>query len=223
MTRVRRYRIGVAIATMAVSSALLAAGCGFGGGDDKTSASPSHSVAQVLLLRGGNSSDLQVLLLRHSQKVFFNPGAWVFPTGAVNSADNGEEAARATVVRVLADQAGIEVPASDLVPYAEWVLLGFDTHFYLALAPADAKPTPDGTQTIAARWLSPRRALAWHRAGKLPIAYGAVKQLESLRGFASASDAIDAARSMEVTPVQLRVVGQGKKAHAVLPEDAPQG
>jgi ADP-ribose pyrophosphatase YjhB (NUDIX family) len=222
--RPRRFGIGVPIAVAALTLGLWAGGCGFGGGGgDTTAAKPSHSIAQVLVLRGGEGGKgpLQVLLLRHGRKVFFNPGAWVFPTGAVNSGDTSVEAAKAAAVRVLADEGGVQVPPASLVPYAQWVIAGFDTRFYLALAPADAKPRPDGSQTVAAQWFEPQRALDLHDAGKLKLVYGVVKQLESLRGFPTAADALQEARSTEVTPVQLRVIGQGDKQRAVLPEDAP--
>jgi hypothetical protein len=214
---IRRYGIGVPIAVAALAMALLIGGC-FGGSDETstTTTQAPRSQAQLMVLRGGKTPGLQVLLLRRGQKVYFSPGEWVFP-GAPGSE---EGAASAAAVGVLADQAGIKAPA-DLVPYAEWVVLGFDTRFYLALAPANSTPRPDGTEAVEAGWYVPKRALDLHRAGKLPMTYATIKQLESLVPFATATDALDSARGREVQPVQLRVIGQGDKRRPVLPEDAP--
>ena len=73
------------------------------------------------------------------------PGVWVFPGGAVDPADgDGEAAHRAAAVRELAEEAGIEVPADELVAYSRWITpkavpIRFDTRFYLALAPAHSR------------------------------------------------------------------------------------
>jgi hypothetical protein len=106
------------------------------------------------------------------------------------------------------------------VPYAHWIAPGFDTIFYLARAPGDSRPRPGGSQTVDVGWFEPRRALEIHRAGKMPMGYPAIKQLESLIGFESAADALYTARHLEVVPIRLRLVGDGDKRRPVLPGDA---
>lgn len=155
------------------------------------------------------------------------PGVWVFPGGAVDSGDGeGEEAHRAAAVRELAEEAGIEVPAADLVAYSRWITpkvvpIRFDTRFYLTLAPAHSPPHPDGSETVDADWFNPQDALAKHHAGELPLVFPTIRHLESLVGFSSATEALDAARRREVKPIEPRVEGKGDQQRIILPEELP--
>ena len=153
------------------------------------------------------------------------PGVWVFPGGAVESADGeGEAAHRAAAVRELAEEAAIELPADELVAYSRWITprvvpIRFDTRFYLALAPAHSPPRPDGSETVDAGWFAPPDALERHHAGELPLVFPTIKHLESLVDFASAKEALEAARRREVKPVEPRVEGEGDERRIVLPDE----
>jgi 8-oxo-dGTP pyrophosphatase MutT (NUDIX family) len=184
----------------------------------------------ILLRRGGRHAErgLQVLLVQRSAEAHFMPGVWVFPGGAVDPADgNGEAAYRAAAVRELAEEAGIEVPADDLVAYSRWitprvVAIRFDTRFYLALAPAHSPPRPNCSETVDAGWFGPQSALDMHRAGELQLVFPTIKHLESLAGFGNAAEALEAAGRREVKPVEPRVVGQGDERRIVLPDEIPE-
>jgi len=183
----------------------------------------------ILLRRGGKHTErgLEILLVQRNPEARFMPGVWVFPGGAVDSADgDGEEAHRTAAVRELAEEAGIEVPVDELVAYSRWITpkvvpIRFDTRFYLALAPAHSPPKPDGSETVDAGWFEPRDALGRHHAGDLPLVFPTIKHLESLTGFASAAEALEAARRREVKPVEPRVEGEGDDRRIVLPDDLP--
>ena len=183
----------------------------------------------ILLRRGGQHAErgLEVLLVQRNPEARFMPGVWVFPGGAVDSADgDGEAAHRAAAVRELAEEAGIELEADELVAYSRWITprvvpIRFDTRFYLALAPAHSPPRPDGSETVDAGWFGTQSALDMHRAGDLPLVFPTIKHLESLVGFANSSEALDAARRREVRPVEPRVVGEGEARRIVLPEELP--
>jgi 8-oxo-dGTP pyrophosphatase MutT (NUDIX family) len=183
----------------------------------------------ILLRRGGKHVErgLQVLLVRRNPEARFMPGVWVFPGGAVDPADgDGEAAHRAAAVRELAEEADIEIDAGELVAYSRWITpravpVRFDTRFYLALAPAHSPPTPDGSETVDAGWFGPEDALERHKAGEFPLVFPTINHLESLTGFANASEALEAARRREVKPVEPRVVGEGKERRIVLPDDLP--
>jgi 8-oxo-dGTP pyrophosphatase MutT (NUDIX family) len=183
----------------------------------------------ILLRRGGKHAErgLQILLVRRNPEARFMPGVWVFPGGAVDEADGeGEEAHRAAAVRELDEEAGIEVPAGELIGYSRWITpkavpIRFDTRFYLALAPAHSPPRPDGSETVDAAWFEPRAALDAHHAGQLPLVFPTIKHLESLTGFANSAEALDAARRREVKPVEPEVVGEGDERRIVLPDELP--
>jgi 8-oxo-dGTP pyrophosphatase MutT (NUDIX family) len=216
------HRAGLAIAAAVLAMALLLAGC-FGGGGDNTTTTKrggSRAVATVLLLRSGTQR-LEVLLVKHGTKTYLSPNTWVLPGGAIDPSDDSDQAAQSAGAKAVSDQAGIDVDPSALVPYADWVALPFVTHFYLAPAPADAQPKPDGSQTVEASWFDPKQALNAHDAGDMPMTYTTAKQLESLTGFSSATDALDTARHTKVEPVHLRIVGKGDKKRAVLPKGQP--
>jgi 8-oxo-dGTP pyrophosphatase MutT (NUDIX family) len=183
----------------------------------------------ILLRRGGKHAEhgLQILLVRRNPEARFMPGVWVFPGGAVDPADwDGEAAHRAAAVRELAEEAGIEVPADELVAYSRWITpkvvpIRFDTRFYLALAPAHSPPQPDGSETVDAGWFEPQGALERHRAGELQLVFPTVKHLESLVGFGSAAEALEAAQRREVKAVEPEVVGEGEERRIVLPDELP--
>jgi 8-oxo-dGTP pyrophosphatase MutT (NUDIX family) len=182
-----------------------------------------------MLRRGGKHAErgLQVLLVRRNPEARFMPGVWVFPGGAVDASDgDGEEAHRAAAVRELAEEAGIALDVDELVAYSRWITprvvpIRFDTRFYLALAPAHSPPRPDGSETIDAGWLRPQEALDRHHAGELPLVFPTIKHLESLVGYASAAEALEAARRREVKPVEPRIVGEGDSRRIVLPDELP--
>jgi 8-oxo-dGTP pyrophosphatase MutT (NUDIX family) len=183
----------------------------------------------ILLRRGGKHAEraLQILLVRRNPEARFMPGVWVFPGGAVDSADgDGEAAPRAAAVRELAEEAGITVDPDELVAYSRWITpkvvpIRFDTRFYLALAPAHSPPRPDGAETVDADWFGPEEALDLHRADELPLVFPTIKHLESLTGFANAAEALEAARRREVKTVEPRVVGEGDEQRIVLPDELP--
>ncbi len=165
--------------------------------------------------------------MRRNPKTTFGVDAgWGFPGGSVNSGGGGE-ATRRAVTATLAELTGIGVNPDELVAYSRWITppvslfpSGADTRFYLAQAPAHSRPHPDGSQIVDAGWFEPKRALDGQYAD-LPLDYQTTKHLKSLVGFATAADALETARSREVKPVELRVVGKGNQQRIVLPAQIP--
>lgn len=179
--------------------------------------------ATVMLLRGADSG-LEVLLVRRNPQARFMGGAWVFPGGAVHAGDGtGLPALRGAAVRELQEEAGVTLSDdAELVPFARWITpaqvkIRFDTWFFLAAAPGDARPTPDGGEVVDAGWFAPAQALAAGRRGELSLVFPTIRQLEQLSGFASARALLDHARGREVRPVEPQVVGSGEMARIVLP------
>ncbi len=179
--------------------------------------------ATVILLRGGDKT-LEVLLAQRNPAARFMGGAWVFPGGAVTPADGeGEAALRTAAIRELAEEAGIELAEpGELVQFSRWITpaqvrIRYDTWFFLAVAPPGAEPAIDGAEVVAARWLTPRAALAAAREREIMLVFPTIKHLEQLSGFACAREVLEHARSRTVAPVQPRVLGTGETARIVLP------
>jgi 8-oxo-dGTP pyrophosphatase MutT (NUDIX family) len=190
---------------------------------------PRLAATVILLRRGGKHAErgLEILLVQRNPEARFMPGVWVFPGGAVDSDDgDGEAAHRAAAVRELAEEAGIEVAAEELVAYSRWITpkvapIRFDTRFYLALSPAHSPPQADGSETVDAGWFNPKGALDMHYAGDLPLVFPTIKHLESLVEFANAAEALEAARQREVKTVEPRIEGEGDEQRIVLPDELP--
>ena len=191
-------------------------------------AAPTRPAATILLLRRGGrhqQRELEVLLVRRTDNARFMPGVWVFPGGSVDAdeliagvaggetdVDADELAHRAAAIRELSEEAGIQLDLStELVPWSRWITpepvpIRFDTRFYLALAPAHSPPEPDGQEIVDAAWMNPKRALESGEAGEIELVFPTIKQLESLAPFATADEAMEAARAMVVEPIMPNVV-----------------
>jgi 8-oxo-dGTP pyrophosphatase MutT (NUDIX family) len=192
-------------------------------------ATPRPAATIIVLRRGGKHSDrgLEVCLVRRNPEARFMPGVWVFPGGAVDESDGeGDDGHRVAAVRELEEEAGMTVPASELIAYSRWITpkvvpIRFDTRFYLALAPAHSPPEPDGSETVDAGWFAPQQALDLHAKDEMQLVFPTIKHLESLVPFANAEEALDAARKRDVKAVEPEVVGEGEERRIVLPEELP--
>jgi 8-oxo-dGTP pyrophosphatase MutT (NUDIX family) len=177
-----------------------------------------RQAATVIVLRGGADA-LEVLLVKRDPAARFMPSAWVFPGGAVDSA----EGHRAAAVREMEEEAGLVLPDPDaLVPFSRWITpadvpIRFDTHFFLAPAPAGQEARPDGSETVDARWYAPARALEAGEAGEIELVFPTIKHLEQLTGFASADALLAWADGREVVPVEPRILHEGEVARVVMP------
>ncbi len=181
----------------------------------------------ILLRRGGRHRDrsVEILLVRRTPEAGFMPGVWVFPGGAVDAEDSGDEEAAhmACAARELHEEAGIELPAdAELLAWSRWITpepvpVRFDTRFYVTLAPAHSPPRPDGSEITEAAWIPPAAALERHRAGELDLVFPTIKHLESLLPYSSSEEVLDAARDRVVEPILPRVVGEGGGQRVLLP------
>lgn len=179
--------------------------------------------ASLIVLRDA-SSGFEVLLVRRNPAQRFMGGYWVFPGGAVDAHEGeGDGAHRAAAVRELREEAGIGgVDPGELVRYSRWITpellkIRFDTHFFLARAPADAVARCDGHECIAERWASPQALLDDYERGDLELAFPTFRHLEQLSAFASAHELLEHAATHEILPVLPGVVRSGEIARLVLP------
>jgi 8-oxo-dGTP pyrophosphatase MutT (NUDIX family) len=187
---------------------------------------PPRQAATVILLRGGPES-LEVLLLERNPEQRFMGGAWVFPGGAVDTADGeDDDAHRLAGVREVAEEAGVTLPDPDaLVRFSRWITpeavkIRFDTHFFLVAAPEDAEPRVDGSECVDLGWFTPRGAIEAHERGEIMLVFPTIKTLEQLSAFDSADEILAWAEGRTVEPVEPQVIQEGEKARIVLPGEA---
>ena len=182
-----------------------------------------RQAATIILLRGG-AETLEVLLVRRTPKARFMGGVWVFPGGAVDTAEGeGDAAHRIAAIRELQEEAAITLDdPGALVRFSRWITppevkIRFDTHFFLAPAPPGQEPRIDGDECVDFGWFAPQGALdAFHR-DEIALVFPTIKHLEQLAGFSSADERLAHARDRDVQPVVPRVIQEGEIARIVLP------
>jgi 8-oxo-dGTP pyrophosphatase MutT (NUDIX family) len=188
---------------------------------------PRQAAAVVLMRRGRkhSSAGLEVLLGRRTSRARFMADVWVFPGGAVDGTGNDDAAHRETALRELEEEASITLRSpDDLVPFSRWITpaevkVRYDTHFYLALAPAHCAPEPDGEEIVEVRWFAPVEALELHRAGELLLVFPTIKKLETLSRFASPEEALTTIGAVAVEPILPRIDTSGPEPRVLLPGD----
>ena len=180
--------------------------------------------ATVLLLRGG-AETLEVLLIKRNPASRFMGGAWVFPGGAVDTAEGeGDAANRAAALRELEEEAAVTLASpADLVPWSRWITpaevkIRFDTWFFLAPMPdGHDEPRIDEHEAVDMGWFTPQGALDAYAREEIVLVFPTIKTLEQLAPFDSAQAALDYARGRTVEPITPKVVTDGDTARVLLP------
>lgn len=98
----------------------------------------------------------------------------------------------------------LRLACDTLVHFAHWVTpemmpKRFDTHFFLAAAPADHLAVHDGHESVDSVWITPGDAIADARAGKRTVIFPTLRNVEKLGTSATVADAL--AASAQSTPV----------------------
>lgn len=116
-----------------------------------------------------------------------------------------------------------------LVYYAHWITpvirpKRFDTHFFLAPAPADQVPLHDGSESLDSLWTRPQAAIDSFVAGGYQVMFPTYCNLVKLDRSKTVADALEAARNEPVITVlgQHRVKPDGTR-HVVIPRAAGYG
>jgi 8-oxo-dGTP pyrophosphatase MutT (NUDIX family) len=110
------------------------------------------------------------------------------------------------------------VPDSDgLAHFAHWITpltipKRFDTHFFLAAAPADQDALHDGHEAVDSVWIRPTDALAAAQAGTRKVVFPTRMNLQKLAAHASVAEAFGAARATPVVTVlpEMRMTEAGR-------------
>jgi 8-oxo-dGTP pyrophosphatase MutT (NUDIX family) len=174
---------------------------------------PIRPAATIIALRDGPDG-LEVLLMQRAQELAFHGGAWAFPGGRVDPADQVEAAgvesagpsrfldypspiqsARHAAIREAREEASVVLAPEELVPFAHWTtprgaVRRFATWFFLYAAAPDLRVVPDGKEMRAFRWLSPRQALADKARGRMDLPAPTFVSLSQLAAFADHRSAL---------------------------------
>jgi 8-oxo-dGTP pyrophosphatase MutT (NUDIX family) len=141
--------------------------------------------------------------------------------GALNAGSIGFDA-------VLVSE-GLQLAPDLLVHFAHWITpttqsKRYDTHFFLAEAPASHLAVHDGWEAVESIWITPAQALADTDAGKYKLVFATAKNLEKLGQSSTVRQAMDAARMAKVVTVQPKGTKlEGGKRLMRIPEEAGYG
>jgi 8-oxo-dGTP pyrophosphatase MutT (NUDIX family) len=89
----------------------------------------------------------------------------------------------------------LKLATDTLFYFAHWITpealpIRFDARFFVAAVPSGQEASPDGKETVEARWISPRNALAEHQMGRLKLAPPTFHSLGELAGFRTADETV---------------------------------
>ncbi len=182
--------------------------------------------ATLILLRDTDDG-VKTLLLRRNSKSRFLGGCWVFPGGVVEEGDavDGEiETACNAAVRETAEEAGIAVDASAILPISLWVTpegapKRFSTWFFVGGCNR-ADFCLDGHEVTKGEWVGLQEAISRHHAGEIEIMPPTLVSLMSLLAFGSTQNALDYYRNRKPRSYFSRAVFQDKQLVMLYPGDA---
>ncbi len=115
-----------------------------------------------------------------------------------------------------------------LTRFAHWITppavpKRFDTHFFLARAPADHLAVHDGSESVDSVWIQPTRALAEAAEGRWKLVFPTRLNLQKLARWNTAAAAIEAARAAPIVTVQPRVTRTETGRVMRIPREAGYG
>lgn len=99
----------------------------------------------------------------------------------------------------------------------------YDTHFYIALAPAGQAPVCDGEETVSLEWLSPAKAISLADAGARHILFPTRMNLTRLADSPDTLAAIHAARAKPPFTVTPRMTHREDGSFLCIPAEAGYG
>ncbi|MBR0657829.1 NUDIX hydrolase [Neoroseomonas oryzicola] len=126
--------------------------------------------------------------------------------GVLLAAPGAAPAAEGDFAAMLAAR-GLQPDQDALAHFAHWITpvavpKRFDTHFFLAAAPADQDAVHDGGEAVDSVWIRPLDALAEAEAGTKKIVFPTRMNLNKLARSTSVAEAFAAARARPVVTVQ---------------------
>lgn len=100
----------------------------------------------------------------------------------------------------------LTLACDQLTHFAHWITPDmmpkrFDTHFYLAVAPADQLAIHDGYESVDSVWITPAQAVADAAAGTRTVIFPTLRNIEKLGNFQTVAAALEGTQQNPVVPV----------------------
>lgn len=205
---------------------------------------PASTVVVMREVDEGGAFD--VLMVRRHDKVAFMGGAYVFPGGRVDDADEvaaqayppgGEGASRfsdlsadrervyrAAAIREVEEEVGLRLDPAELVPFAHWVTpeietKRYDTRFFLIAMPGGQDPKHDDHEMTELRWLAPSGAIECCVAGDIMLPPPTWTTLKQLARFGAMADVFTWARTTRIVTIQPGFIRNDQITMLTLPGD----
>jgi 8-oxo-dGTP pyrophosphatase MutT (NUDIX family) len=130
--------------------------------------------------------------------------------------------------RAVVAASGGRLMFEELAHFGHWITppgapKRFDTHFFLAAAPAGQEAAADGSETLDFEWVQPHDLLARAKDGDLSILFPTRLNLKRLAESDSVASAMAAARARERFTVTPRVEKREGGIAVVIPAEAGYG
>jgi 8-oxo-dGTP pyrophosphatase MutT (NUDIX family) len=119
----------------------------------------------------------------------------------------------------------LRLACDQLVHFAHWVTpetlpKRFDTHFFLAAAPADHLAVHDGHESVDSVWIRPADALAEAERGVRTIIFPTLRNVEKLADYPSVAAAIADARASTIVTILPWMERRDDGTYVCIPRDA---
>jgi 8-oxo-dGTP pyrophosphatase MutT (NUDIX family) len=120
---------------------------------------------------------------------------------------------------------GLALATQRMVPFAHWITpvtmpKRFDTHFFLAEAPAGQIAVHDGGETVESVWIQPLQAIREAEAGTRTLVPATTANLAKLAKAATVQEAFAQARTSQIVPITPTVHKAEGGVHIRIPADA---
>lgn len=123
------------------------------------------------------------------------------------------------------EQEQLILACDKLQHFAHWITPDmmpkrFDTHFYLAAAPADHLAIHDGHESVDSIWISPDDAIKGSKEGQYTIIFPTLLNIEMLGESESVDAALKMAAERQVVTVLPRIEKRGDGRYLCIPAEA---
>jgi 8-oxo-dGTP pyrophosphatase MutT (NUDIX family) len=157
----------------------------------------------------GEGSTLTTMRLAGARETFEESGLWLGAPLADAVPKRQGLLSGSVSFRTLVEEAPIDLET--LVWTSRWITpVGvpkrFDTYFFLAAIGRDVVASVQESEASELLWISPKDALAAHKAKEMKMVFPTLRNLEALTGFTNAREAIEARRGAVIEAIQPIIV-----------------